>query len=865
MTRSPQRLIPNFILPLLLAIGCGNENSPTSGPVTTSAQQLTIESVEPSTWPTRGLVTLRLTGTGFLQGAQVRIGSCDKFSAKVVTPQLLEVTLPACPGAFGLVPIEVENPDMNKTVRSDLFRHTASVVDFEFPYFLGTRLPKESFGSYTKKLATDLDQDGYVDLIIAGGNGTIDRPGELLYIKGTPAGGFQEPRSLTRDLTQYGYYDLAVGDLDGDGFRDIAVTCEKTIRIFWGKSGTTISGSFTDIPVETKFEIQITDIDDTKTNELITRTEQSIMRYKCNSSRICSENWKYDDIDLMSSELIEDLDSDGRKEAILVTCQFRTTPPTCTMLVFYSATAAPWERHTASPTSARLRRLFVRARVGLSKTIVTIEDAPLLAYAIQEYRIDKSDFALSPLKPSPVIADQIHGSTSIEMRPDGTMLSHETLSSVGELFRLEDDLKLTLLQNFPVFGSRADQIDFDVDQNDIKSNIWNWSEQPFGIFAYPLDMNNTDRPVHAQYSINWNQKGRIVPFDFDGDQQDEILSFDGPNISISRVNVQEHQFLRERASISLIGADVRSVAPWGDSGAQTGRLVAITTPRCGRDTNKLNPQLRLLDIRKDGGMSLAGTWEMEAIDLCSIIAYRGKYSTAIGDFDGDGGNDVIVFALNVQKFSYMAGQGTFSGGAKLYPLNQDPVADIMTIDINHDRISDLLYFGNGLIFVAVGPTKRNMNGSEKFSSVWRATAPILRDPSHSALATVVVRDVNGDGNDDLVVTELYDEDRASTKKWYLHVGLGNGKDADFSWLGELETGGPLMSIVDLDGDGQMDYLINAADSIRVVRGSALGISSWKRFPIGDVTQGIVGRFARDGRADLLLKGQALSLHRNISQ
>ena len=99
--------------------------------------------------------------------------------------------------------------------------------------------------------AGDLDQDGYIDLAFASHYGTSYASTSMIYWGS--ASGFSD--SERTELATYGVYDLEVADLDADGWDDLVMAQYYTgssytvgCYVFWGSSAGYDSGDLTVLP-----------------------------------------------------------------------------------------------------------------------------------------------------------------------------------------------------------------------------------------------------------------------------------------------------------------------------------------------------------------------------------------------------------------------------------------------------------------------------------------------------------------------------------------------------------------------------------------------------------------------------------------
>jgi hypothetical protein len=215
------------------------------------------------------------------------------------------------------------------------------------------------------------------------------------------------------------------------------------------------------------------------------------------------------------------------------------------------------------------------------------------------------------------------------------------------------------------------------------------------------------------------------------------------------------------------------------------------------------------------------------------------YSVAVGDFNGDGNQDLAVANQNGNDVSVVSvllgdGAGSFSAptnfSAGTYPLsvavgdfNGDGKQDLAVANVLSDNVSILLGDGAG-----------------SFS------APTNFGVGHNPYS-VAVGDFNGDGKQDLAVAN-YGSNNVS-------ILLGNGAGS-FSAATNFGAGNYPSSVAvgDFNGDGKQDLATANAtlDNVSILLGNGAGsFSAATNFGVGSGPFSVVvGDFNGDGKQDL---------------
>jgi FG-GAP-like repeat/Dockerin type I domain/FG-GAP repeat len=279
----------------------------------------------------------------------------------------------------------------------------------------------------------------------------------------------------------------------------------------------------------------------------------------------------------------------------------------------------------------------------------------------------------------------------------------------------------------------------------------------------------------------------------------------------------------------------------------------------------------------------------------SLVAGHGPQSATVGDFNGDGKQDLAVANSNTVAILLGNGAGGFSaptdfaGGGNSHSVSSSVVGDFngdgkqdLAVINYPNSLSILLGDGAGgftttnyaidsyAVSIAVG----DFNGDGKqdlavanygTGSAQNTVSILLGDGAGgfsartnfavgTSPASVVVGDFNNDGNQDLAVV--------NTGSNNVSILLGNG-DGSFSAPTNFPVGGgPLsMAMGDFNGDGNQDLAVanSETNTVSILLGDGKGGFSVTNLAVGTYDYAVaVGDFDGDGKQDLAVVNYLIS-------
>jgi len=177
------------------------------------------------------------------------------------------------------------------------------------------------------------------------------------------------------------------------------------------------------------------------------------------------------------------------------------------------------------------------------------------------------------------------------------------------------------------------------------------------------------------------------------------------------------------------------------------------------------------------------------------------FDLALGDFNSDGKNDVIV-AANPPVLLLGNGEGTLQAAVEIGTISSAPTG-VAVADFNHDGKLDVVFAISGGAVVYLGNGNGTFGAGATFSS---------GGTNESVFARVLVADVNGDGIPDLILNT----DAG------VSVLLGNGNG---TFQAPIPSPGTVQSIAaaDFNNDGHIDLAVtNGYNTLSIMLGNGAG-------------------------------------------
>jgi hypothetical protein len=239
-----------------------------------------------------------------------------------------------------------------------------------------------------------------------------------------------------------------------------------------------------------------------------------------------------------------------------------------------------------------------------------------------------------------------------------------------------------------------------------------------------------------------------------------------------------------------------------------------------------------------------------------VLSSPGTSQVAIADINGDGLPDLISADYNVSLF-LQTSAGTFANPISLYPGGANWVA---VGDLNHDGVPDIALTDNSGVKLLLG------SRATPATTTFAAPVAVYTESSNAGILganLIAIADVNGDGFNDLVIT---DPGPANGSAPFVAVLLQNAASpgtflAPVSYA--MPSGNLAQSILvtDVNGDGRPDIVIGGSNQVTVLLQSASTAGTFlgaQNYPVINAFEIAVADVNGDGLPDILVGTGATS-------
>jgi hypothetical protein len=231
-----------------------------------------------------------------------------------------------------------------------------------------------------------------------------------------------------------------------------------------------------------------------------------------------------------------------------------------------------------------------------------------------------------------------------------------------------------------------------------------------------------------------------------------------------------------------------------------------------------------------------------------ILSSPGASQVAIGDMNNDGLQDLVSADFNVSLFVQTAA-GTFANPVSLYPGGANWVA---VGDLNNDGIADVA------LTDSVG-VKVLLHTGAASSLTYAAPVAVFTqsvNPGITGANLIAIADVNGDGLNDLVITDPGPVGSPPTVNILLqNKGAPGTFLAPVSYILSSTSTPQSIVVADVNGDGHPDIVIGGSSVVNVLLNDASAPGTFlaaASYAVSNATQVAVADVNGDGLVDIVV-------------
>jgi hypothetical protein len=231
-----------------------------------------------------------------------------------------------------------------------------------------------------------------------------------------------------------------------------------------------------------------------------------------------------------------------------------------------------------------------------------------------------------------------------------------------------------------------------------------------------------------------------------------------------------------------------------------------------------------------------------------ILSSPGASQVAIGDMNNDGLQDLVSADFNVSLF-IQTSPGTFATPVSLYSGGANWVA---VGDLNHDGIADVA------LADAVG-VKILLHTGVAGSVTYAAPVAVFTQsvvPGLTGANLVAIADVNGDGFEDLIITDPGPVGSPPTVNILLQSATSPGTfAAPVSYPLSAQSNPQSLVVADVNGDGKPDIVVGGSSAVNVLLQSAASPGTFAAaasYPVSNASEIAIADVNGDGLVDIIV-------------